>query len=116
MSGSNSSARGSASPEPLSFAVHSLPDPRIATQQRAGRLKMLLVLALCAAPVIASYFTFYVVQPRGQAYGELITPAVEMPADLPLSDLNGQAVEEHVAGDSERRNTVAAGRVDIDVI
>ncbi|MFX8293382.1 hypothetical protein ABTL29_19450, partial [Acinetobacter baumannii] len=66
--------------------------PRIATQQRAGRLKMLLVLALCAAPVIASYFTFYVVQPRGQAYGELITPAVEMPADLPLSDLNGQAV------------------------
>lgn len=92
MSGSNSSAPGSASPEPLSFAVHSLPDPRVATRQRAGRWKMLLVLALCAAPVVASYFTFYVIKPHGSAYGELITPAVEMPADLPLSDLQGQAV------------------------
>ncbi len=94
MSGSNSSAPGSAasSPEPLSFAVHSLPDPRVATQQRAGRWKMLLVLALCAAPVVASYFTFYVVKPRGSAYGELITPAVEMPADLPLTDLQGRPV------------------------
>lgn len=92
MSGSNSSVPGSASPEPLSFAVHSLPDPRIATQQRAGRWKMLLVLALCAAPVLGSYFTFYVVKPHGSAYGELITPAVEMPADLPLSDLQGHAV------------------------
>lgn len=92
MSGSNSSAPGSASPEPLSFAVHSLPDPRVATQQRAGRWKMLLVLALCAAPVVASYFTFYVIKPRGSAYGELITPAVEMPADLPLTDLQGRPV------------------------
>lgn len=92
MSGSNSSAPGSASPpEPLSFAVHSLPDPA-ASVQRAGRWKMLLVLALCAAPVVASYFTFYVVQPRGSAYGELITPTVELPADLPLTDLQGQPV------------------------
>ena len=53
---------------------------------------MLLVLALCAAPVVASYFTFYVVQPRGSAYGELIAPAVDMPADLPLTDLQGRAV------------------------
>ena len=92
MSGSNSSVPGSASPEPLSFAVHSLPDPRVAPQQRAGRWKMLLVLALCAAPVVASYFTFYVIKPHGSAYGELITPAVEMPADLPLSDLQGHVV------------------------
>jgi len=91
MSGSNSSAPGSATPEPLSFAVHSLPDPRQAAQ-RAGRWKMLMVLALCAAPVIASYFTFYVVKPSGSAYGELITPTVEMPADLPLTDLQGRAV------------------------
>jgi cytochrome oxidase Cu insertion factor (SCO1/SenC/PrrC family) len=94
MSGSNSSAPGSAasSPEPLSFAVHSLPDPRVSTVQRAGRWKMLLVLALCAAPVVASYFTFYVVQPRGSAYGELISPTAEMPADLPLTDVQGQPV------------------------
>ncbi|RZL36531.1 MAG: hypothetical protein EOP35_10785 [Rubrivivax sp.] len=92
MSGSNSSAPGSASPpEPLSFAVHSLPDPRAATQ-RSGRWKMLLVLALCAAPVVASYFTFYVIKPSGSAYGELITPTVDLPADLPLTDLQGRAV------------------------
>jgi len=92
MSGSNSSAPGSASPEPLSLAVHSLPDPRTLAAQRAGRWKMLLVLALCAAPVVASYLTFYVVKPRGSAYGDLITPAVEMPADLPLTDLDGRTV------------------------
>lgn len=92
MSGSNSSAPGSASPEPLSFAVHSLPDPRVVPQQRAGRWKMLLVLAMCAAPVVASYFTFYVVKPSGSAYGELIAPAVDMPADLPLTDLQGRPV------------------------
>lgn len=96
MSGSNSSAPDSASRDPLtplSFAVHSLPDPRVVPQRRAGRWKMLLVLAMCAAPVVASYFTFYVVQPRGSAYGELIAPAVEMPADLPLTDVQGQRVE-----------------------
>ncbi len=94
MSGSNSSVPGSAvsSPEPLSFAVHSLPDPRTTGQQRVGRWKMLLVLAMCAAPVVASYFTFYVVRPSGSAYGELIAPAVDMPADLPLTDLQGRAV------------------------
>ena len=92
MSGSNSSVPGSASPEPLSFAVHSLPDPRVVPQQRAGRWKMLLVLAMCAAPVVASYFTFYVVKPSGSAYGELIAPAVDMPADLPLTDLQGRPV------------------------
>jgi hypothetical protein len=76
----------------VSFAVHSLPDPRAATRQRAGRWKMLLVLAMCAAPVVASYFTFYVVKPSGSAYGELIVPTVDMPADLPLTDLQGRTV------------------------
>lgn len=97
MSGSNTSAPGAAAspPEPLSFTVHSQPDPRAmagAPQQRAGRLKMLLVLAVCAAPVIASYFTFYIVKPQGSAYGELIAPTVDLPADLPLTDLQGRAV------------------------
>jgi hypothetical protein len=97
MSGSNLSAPGSAASSrdpltPLSFAVHSLPDPRSATRQRAGRVKMLLLLALCAAPVVASYFTFYVIKPSGSAYGELIVPTAEMPADLPLTDLQGRAV------------------------
>ena len=81
--------------EPLSLSVHSLPDPRnMATQQRTlgGRIRMLMVVAACAAPVLASYFTFYVIKPVGHAYGELITPTVDMPADLTLHNLAGQSV------------------------
>ncbi len=77
---------------PLSFAVHSLPDPRTTGQQRVGRWKMLLVMAMCAAPVVASYFTFYVVKPSGSANYELLSPVVELPADLPLTDLQGATV------------------------
>ena len=33
---------------------------------RAGRWKMLLVLVLCAAPVVASYLAYYVVRPEGR--------------------------------------------------
>ncbi|MEK8049848.1 hypothetical protein AACH10_06340 [Ideonella sp. DXS22W] len=67
--------------EPLGLVVHSLPSPGdVVVRQRAtGRIKMLLVLAVCAAPVIASYFTFYVVRPTGTAYGTLVSP-LAMPA------------------------------------
>lgn len=100
MSGSNSSDPASAAlPEPhhgLSFTVHSQPEPAPADLQRRagrGRWTMLLVLAICAAPVIASYFTFFVLKPRGGAnYAELITPLREMPADLRLADLEGRPV------------------------
>ena len=57
-----------------------------------GRLKMLLVLLVCAAPVIASYFTYYVVRPEGRRnYGDLITPPVDMP-ELQTQDERGEAV------------------------
>lgn len=78
------------------MTIHGLPDPQEMVKQqqrtRSGRLRMLMVVAACAAPVLASYFTFYVIQPRGQAYGELITPTVDLPARLTLHDLNGKAV------------------------
>ena len=62
--------------EPLTMTVHSLPEPSGAAQRRTtGRFKMIAVLLVCAAPVIASYFTFYVVRPTAQRnYGELTTP------------------------------------------
>ena len=42
---------------------------------------MLAVLAICAAPVIASYFTYYVVRPEGRRnYGELVDPQRPLPA------------------------------------
>ena len=48
-----------------------------------GRWKLLGVLAVCAAPLIASYFTYYVIKPKGGQtnYGALIDPrAYPIPA------------------------------------
>ena len=43
---------------------------------------MLLVFAVCAAPVVASYLTYYVIRPEGRSnYAALIDPAREMPAE-----------------------------------
>jgi len=52
------------------------------------------VLAVCATPVIASYFTYFVLRPQGQGsnYGQLITPPQALPADLPLATLAGVPV------------------------
>ncbi len=90
MSGSNSSAPGSAA-EPLSMTVHSVTPP-VLEQRRSGRWKMLLVLLVCAAPVIASYFTYFVVRPQARTnYSTLITPTRTMP-ELGLRQLDGQPV------------------------
>ena len=100
MSGSNSSnpAANAMSPpdEPLSLTVHSLPDPGASEaplkRHGGGRWKMLAVLAVCAAPVIASYFTYYVIRPEGQrAFGELIDPQRPVPS-LEGRTLDGKVV------------------------
>ncbi len=103
MSGSSSSPpaagaldKGAAAlAEPLQLAVHSMPRLEVAERRTAsGRFKLLLILLACAAPVIASYFTYYVVRPEGRSnYAALIAPAPMLPADLPLSDLDGRAVD-----------------------
>lgn len=75
--------------------MHTLPAPEALVageRTQRGRWMMAFVVLLCALPVIASYFTFYVLQPRGQAFGELIHPARELPAALPLRTLDGAAV------------------------
>ncbi|MGE8317410.1 MAG: hypothetical protein ACN6O3_01610 [Comamonas sp.] len=92
-------------PEPgdhelLGLTVHSLPAmPRAqaamddAQRSRSGRLKMLLVLLVCAAPVIASYFTYYVIRPEGRRnFGELIVPQKEIPA-VQARRLDGSTVD-----------------------
>jgi hypothetical protein len=77
--------------------VHSLPSPREAVEGDAqrtarGRLKMLLVLAICAAPVIASYFTYYVIHPQtGRAYGQLIDPQPPLP-DIAATTMDGKTL------------------------
>ncbi|HKX44291.1 MAG TPA: hypothetical protein VJO99_24255 [Burkholderiaceae bacterium] len=101
MSGSNSSVPGSGASldgsAPLSFTVHSMPAPVLADdavrRTASGRMKMFLVLLVCAAPVLASYVTYFVIRPEGRTnYSELIQPLRPMPAALPLADLQGVQV------------------------
>jgi hypothetical protein len=95
MSGSNSSSRDAAVAEPLRLAVHSMPvsvDDDARRRTRAGRWKMLGLLAVCAAPVVASYFTYFVIRPEGRSnYATLVAPARELPP-LALEDLDGTPV------------------------
>lgn len=59
---------------------------------KSGRWKLLLLLLVTLAPVIASYFTYYVIRPQGENfYGQLISPQVELP-DLETKDSQGKAV------------------------
>lgn len=83
--------------EPLGLTVHSLPNPAAAMDSdgkrtATGRWKMILVLLICAAPVIASYFTYYVVRPEGRRnFGELIDPQRPLP-DISARTLEGKPV------------------------
>ena len=83
--------------EPLGLTVHTMPTPGPQDLRRrtvSGRIKMLLVLLACAAPVLASYFTYYVIRPEGRSnYGTLVQPSRTMPASLNLRNLDGQPVE-----------------------
>lgn len=77
------------------LATPDLAEPAQAQQRRTsiGRLKMLIVLLVCASPVIASYFTYFVIRPEGRTnYGELILPTREIPATLPLKTLDAGPV------------------------
>ena len=74
--------------EPLGLTVHSLPSLDVARdgaqQVAAGRWKMLAVLLVCAAPVVASYVTYYFIRPETRrVFGELVDP------QRPLPDVNG---------------------------
>jgi hypothetical protein len=44
-------------------------------QIKRGRWKLVLVIAVCAAPLLLSYFTYYVIKPEGRTnYGTLLDP------------------------------------------
>jgi hypothetical protein len=77
------------------------PQPLQQATTRSGRWKMFGVLAVCAAPVIASYFTYYAIRPEGRTnYSALISPPKMVPdrlqgtdplgAPKPLAGLRGQ--------------------------
>lgn len=95
MSGSNFSNQPAPANDPAQLTIHevgALEDLAQLERTRRGRWMMAWVVFLCALPVIASYFTFYVIQPRGKAYGDLVTPTRELPADLAPRDLAGRPV------------------------
>ncbi len=99
---------------PLAMTVHELPAPAEVAQAderrtRSGRLKMLLLLVVCMAPVIASYITYYVIRPAGATrnHADLIQPARDLPQgqaqdlqgrSVPLASLKGQWLIVAVAG------------------
>lgn len=58
-------------------------------QKQAGRRKLFMVLAICAAPLLASYFTYYVIKPQSRTnYGTLLDPR-----DYPMPALGSTALD-----------------------
>nr|WP_293661245.1 hypothetical protein [Rhodoferax sp. OV413] len=99
--------------QPLAMTVHTMPVPSGELQSavvntRAGRWRMLFLMLVCAAPVLASYFTYYVIRPEGrQNFGTLIEPQRPLPsiagqdlkgAPVVLSALKGQWLFVSVSG------------------
>jgi hypothetical protein len=79
---------------PLDLTVHKLPATGTsalnASRTQLGRWKMLAVLFICATPVIASYFTYYVIRPNNvKSFGELVQPQRPMPT-LAATTLDGK--------------------------
>ncbi|MDQ3059536.1 MAG: hypothetical protein M3R45_08405 [Pseudomonadota bacterium] len=109
-------ASSPAQDQPLGLTIHALPslDPphTKAPDTQAGRWKMLAVLLVCASPVIASYFTYYVVRPEGRRnFGELIEPQRPLPA-LATRTLDGQAGQLTALKDQWLLLSVAGGGCD----
>lgn len=84
--------------EPLGLTIQNLPGQSEqvsdAARIKRGRLMMFLLLLACVAPVVASYFTFYVIKPSGgNSYGSLIKtgPQTEIP-NITAHNLKGEAV------------------------
>jgi len=79
------------------------------TARRRGRWKLLVVLLVCAAPIVASYFTYYVVKPAERTnYGTILDPRqYPIPAMMTttldgkprtLNDLKGKWIMLRVGG------------------
>jgi hypothetical protein len=91
-------SQSSSQDHPLGLTVYDLPSPTEVAKAEGhrtqkGRWLMWMVLLVCAAPVIASYVTYYVIRPQIQkSHGDLIQPTRAMPA-LQVTDLNQRPVD-----------------------
>lgn len=63
-----------------------------ANNQQRSRWKLFAVLAVCASPLIASYFTYYVIKPKGGVtnYGTLIDPRLYPIPAMASTTLDGK--------------------------
>ncbi|HYF16217.1 MAG TPA: hypothetical protein VEA40_00005 [Ramlibacter sp.] len=115
-SSSNPAAERARLDQPLDLTVHALPGPREleeAERTARGRWKMVAVALICAAPVIASYFTYYVVRPEGRRnYGELVEPQRPLPA-LQATALDGSPVPLQRLRDQWLLVSVAGGACEV---
>ncbi|MES2048161.1 MAG: cytochrome C oxidase subunit I [Pseudomonadota bacterium] len=67
---------------------------KVNNRTSAGRWKLFAVLAVCAAPIIFSYFTYYVIKPTGRTnYGDILDPRLYPMPKLGGSLLGGEAKE-----------------------
>lgn len=65
--------------------------PAVPEVKKRTNWTLFLVIAVCAAPMILSYFTYYVIKPQGRTnYGELIDPRAYPIPDLGITTLDGQ--------------------------
>jgi hypothetical protein len=56
-----------------------------------GRLKLIVLLLVCAAPIIASYVTFYIIKPEGRTnYGAFIDQQAHPMPKLTSTTLDGR--------------------------
>lgn len=84
--------------KPIELTVYDLPSPvdaaiKDSSRTRAGRIRMLMVFAICAAPMLLSYFSYYVIRPQSiSAFGELIEPQRDLPS-IKVTQLDGQAID-----------------------
>lgn len=103
--------------QPLGMTVHAMPRPEHAfvgqtPRPGPGRWKMLIVLLVCAAPVVASYITFYIIKPESrQNFGALIEPQRPLP-DLDATTLGGEVVNLRTLKDQWLLLSVAGGACD----
>ncbi|HTR11507.1 MAG TPA: cytochrome C oxidase subunit I [Paraburkholderia sp.] len=61
---------------------------------RRGRWTLIIIALICGAPIAISYFTYYVIKPKGgtASYGALIEPQRPIPGALTVTGEDGHEV------------------------
>ncbi len=101
--------------EPLTLAVHALPDvinPEFVDAAPSGRGKLLAILFACLLPLVLLALIFFVARPLEQSgFGVAIEPARAVP-EITLGDVEGRPVSLPGAGGPWRLIGVGPSRCD----